>query len=101
MTRTEPFFQEQEFALTASPDRTKRSDIPNRLLPPKIGRRIGRAPGHRVEVLASGNGPECHRGLAPHISAVREQVFAAALGNRMERRFPHYALQVRHGGAFS
>ena len=51
MTRTEPFFQEQEFALTASPDRTKRSDIPNRLLPPKIGRRIGRAPGRRVEVL--------------------------------------------------
>ena len=51
VTRTALFGREQEFAVTASPDCANRSDIPNRLLPPKIGRRIDRAPGHWVEVL--------------------------------------------------
>ena len=64
VTRTALFGREQEFAVTASPDCTKRSDIPNRLLPPKIGRRIGRAPGHRVEVLV-GSGA----GMRPRLSA--------------------------------
>ena len=51
VTRTALFGREQEFAVTASGDCAKRSDIPNHLQPPKIGRRIGCAPGHRVEIL--------------------------------------------------
>ena len=52
LTHTAPIGREQEFALTASPDCKKRSDIPNRLMPPKIGRRMAPPRGHRVEVLA-------------------------------------------------